>query len=80
MRVQPQDALSVAFRAIDLQSVQWAKLLDAIYISVGEQFAPMVADTLNPAPKSIRSRRSKGTLRDMWMSFILNYIKTQSST
>lgn len=78
--VQTQDALSVALRAIDVQSVQWAKLLNAIYVSVGEQFASTVADTLNPAPKSIRIKSSKGAFTDLWMSFILNYIKTQSST
>lgn len=78
--VQPQDTIAAALRTIDEQEEHWAKLLQAIYVSVGEQFAPTVADTLNPSPKSIRPKRTKGLLTDLWMSFILNYIKTQSST
>ena len=78
--VQPQDTIAAALRIIDEQEEHWAKLLQAIYVSVGEQFAPTVADTLNPSPKSIRPKRTKGQLTDLWMSFILNYIKTQSST
>ena len=84
------DPRRVVDRAINEQKEEWGKLLQAIYVSVGETFAPSIGDMLNPGPKSYRfgknyetSRRpdrSKGAFVDAWMTFILNYIRTQSAS
>jgi SPP1 gp7 family putative phage head morphogenesis protein len=90
MQANPLDPMAGALRGLEAQDDAWGKLLQAVYFSVGEQFAPAIGDTLNPGPKSYRPARNylpannpkgaKEAFSDRWMSFILNYIKTQSST
>ena len=76
------EPLAVMDQAINTQKPEWEQLLQSVYISVGETFAPHVIETLNPGGKSYRFGAPAKKLAggEIWRAFVMNYIRRQSAT